>query len=92
MRFQKILIKDCRQFPIHIVNFADPKEKARHDRIVGLVEQILSLHKRLLEARTPQDKNFLQQQITVTDRHIDKLVYELYGLTQEEINTVEGKL
>ncbi len=91
MRFQKILIKDCRQFPIHIVNFADPKEKARHDRIVDLVEQILSLHKRLFEARTPQDKNFLQQQITVTDRQIDKLVYELYGLTQEEINTVEGK-
>ena len=30
-------------------------------------------------------------QIEVTDRQIDELVYELYGLTEEEIKIVEGK-
>jgi hypothetical protein len=35
------------------------------------------------------DKTIIQQQINVTDQQIDRLVYELYGLTDEEIKTVE---
>ena len=40
--------------------------------------------------RTPQEKESLQRQIAATDRQIDNLVYELYGLTEEEIKIVEG--
>ena len=54
-----------------------------------MVEQMLSLHKRLGGARTPQDEKILQQQISVADRQIEKLVYELYGLTDEEIVVLE---
>lgn len=35
-------------------------------------------------------KNALQRQIDATDRQIDQLVYELYGLTEEEVDVVEG--
>lgn len=35
--------------------------------------------------------NNLQRQIDATDRQIDLLVYELYGLTDEEIKIVEGE-
>jgi len=31
------------------------------------------------------------RQIAATDEAIDKLVYELYGLTEEEIRIVEGE-
>ena len=31
-----------------------------------------------------------QRQIDATDKQIDQLVYELYGLTKEEIGIVEG--
>lgn len=31
-----------------------------------------------------------QRQIDATDKEIDGLVYELYGLTEEEIQIVEG--
>ena len=51
-----------------------------------LVEHMLSLHKKLADARTDHDRNFIQHQIDATDR----LVYELYGLT-EEVAVVEGK-
>ena len=30
-------------------------------------------------------------QIEATDRRIDRLVYDLYGLTEEEIAVVEGE-
>jgi hypothetical protein len=32
-----------------------------------------------------------QRQIEATDRQIDALVYELYGLTEDEIALVEGR-
>jgi len=36
--------------------------------------------------------NSLQQQIQKTDDEIDQLVYQLYGLTEEEINIVEESI
>ena len=78
------------QIPIHIIDFSDTADAARHDRMVSLVDQMLSLHKQLHEAHTPHEQTALQRQIEATDRQIDTLVYELYGLTEEEISIVEG--
>jgi hypothetical protein len=78
------------QLPIRAIDFSDASDRARHDRMVQLVEQMLSLHKQLTAAKTPQDQTVLQRQIDATDRQIDQLVYELYGLTEEEIRIVEG--
>jgi hypothetical protein len=77
------------QLPIRRINFSDPNDKARHDRVVELVTHMLSLNKRLIDARMPHDKTILQQQINVTDRQIDRLVYDLYSLTEVEIKLVE---
>jgi len=55
-----------------------------------LVEQMLTLHKQLATAKTPDDKIRLQRQIDATDHQIDNLVYELYVLTENEIKIVEG--
>ncbi len=38
------------------------------------------------------NKNLIQRQIDYTDSEIDKLVYELYGLTEDEIKIVEGEI
>ena len=35
------------KLPIRVINFSDPADKARHDKMVMLVEQMLSLHKQL---------------------------------------------
>jgi hypothetical protein len=59
------------------------------DRLVALVQQMLDLHKQLSAAKTPHEKAALQRQIDATDRQIDQLVYELYGLTDDEIRIVE---
>ncbi len=58
--------------------------------MVALVERMLELHRRLAAAQLPQERRLLQQQIEVTGKAIDALVYELYGLTPEEIAVVEG--
>jgi len=41
-------------------------------------------------ARTPHERESLERTIAATDGQIDALVYELYGLTEEEIWIVEG--
>jgi hypothetical protein len=79
------------KLPIRTINFSDPADKARHDRMVSLVTQILDLNKRLRDAKLEHEKTLLRRQIEATDASIDSLVYELYGLTEEEIKTVEGK-
>ena len=53
-------------------------------------DQMLDLHKQLAAAKMSHDKTAIQRQIDATDRQIDKLVYELYDLTDEEIAIVEG--
>jgi hypothetical protein len=90
MRFQKILIKDCRRFPIHVPRSNDRIDIERHDLVVKLVEHMLALHKLLASVKTPHEKTELQNQIDATDRQIDRVVYELYGLTEQEIRIVEG--
>lgn len=47
--------------------------------------------KQLPEAKTGHEQTMIQRQIDATDRRIDKLVYELYELTPEEITIVEGE-
>ena len=37
------------------------------------------------------DNTLYQRQIEATDAEIDALVYESYGLTEEEIAVVEGR-
>ena len=76
--------------PIRTIDSSNHQDVTRHDRIISLVDSMLSFNKQLLEARTPHEQITLQRQIEATDDQIDALVYELYGLTEEEIKIVEN--
>jgi len=59
--------------------------------MVELVERTLRLHKDLPKAKTPHEQESLQREIDANERRVDTLVYELYGLTEDEIAIVEGR-
>lgn len=80
-----------KDFPIPIIDDSNPTDKARHDSIVQAVDRMLTLHSKQKAALTAHEKTMLQRQIETTDRQIDQIVYELYGLGQEEINIIEGE-
>jgi len=60
--------------------------------MVALVESMLGPRKKLAFAAVPADKDPYQRQIEARDRQIDALVYGSYGLTEEEIEIVEGTI
>jgi hypothetical protein len=78
-----------RHLPIRPIDFSVPADRERHDRMVALVEEMLAFHKRLSAVRAEHERTNLQRQIEATDRRIDRLVYDLYNLTEEEVRIVE---
>jgi hypothetical protein len=75
--------------PIHSIDFSSPADLTRYKSIVKLVEQMIKYKKSMQSASSPADRELYRQQTKAIDAEIDRLVYELYGLTQEEIKIVE---
>ena len=78
------------QLPIRTINFSDPTDKARHDRMVSLVEGMLAAKRQLAGAGTEAERNLYERKCANLDAQIDTLVYELYALTPQEIELVEA--
>jgi hypothetical protein len=88
--FPQVTIFSLSQVPIRLLNLSDGSEKELHDKLVCLVTSMLELHRKRAGAKTPQEQSALEREIGATDAQIDRLVYELYGLTEDEIKIVEG--
>jgi len=65
-------------------------EKNDISKMVELVTRMLTLLEKVKVIHTPQEEEMMKREIQETDEHIDRLVYELFGLTEEEIKIVEG--
>jgi hypothetical protein len=70
------------ELPIKVIDPSNPADVEKHDRMVSLVDKMLTL--------VPKRRAEANPQAATTDRQIDRLVYELYGLTEEEIALVES--
>jgi hypothetical protein len=85
----RLIYQYMEKVPIRVINLSDAGDKALRDKMVAMLDRILDLHKQFSLAKNPNDKTQLQHEIEATDRQIDQLVYDLYGLTEEEIKMVE---
>jgi predicted type IV restriction endonuclease len=85
MRFQKILIKDCKKFPVRLTT-----DRIIRKNLIASVNLILKLKKNIAVIKTPTERTAIERQIQATDNQIDQFVYQLYSLTEEEIKIVEG--
>ncbi len=79
------------RLPIRRIDFSEPTDKATHDRMVILVDSMQALNKQLAAAKSVSQNSILRRQTEATDRQIDQLVYQLYGLTDEEVALIEGQ-
>jgi len=87
--FAEVKIANLKKLPIPRISPLGTADKARHDKVVAKVEAMLEAKKQLAKAQTDKDKTYYESKCAALDRQIDRLVYDLYGLTEDEIRIVE---
>jgi adenine-specific DNA-methyltransferase len=88
--FPKLNPQDIKDLPVPRLELDKPADKSRHDQIVQRVDALIEARKNLADAKTDKDKAYYQGKRDSLDRQIDRLVYELYDLSEEEIRMVGG--
>ena len=81
--------------PNNIKNFMIPIKNCSEDEqkpLIDLAEKMLDLQNQIQNVKIPNEKRLLGKQIEFIDKKINKFVYELYDLTDEEIDIVENSL
>lgn len=78
------------KFPIPKIDNADQTRSVLSQKIIDNVDSLLSIQKELSLTKTDSDKKHLEHKAELLDKQIDALVYQLYGLDEEEIQIVEG--
>jgi len=89
--FYRYKTRYIEQLPIPTIDFSNSAEKAQHDKLVALVDNMLELQKKYHDARMERDKELYERQMKIVDAQVDRLVYDLYGLAEEEVKVVEGE-
>ena len=79
------------RIPMPSVDLTKKSDKEVHDKLVKLVDNIIAINKKLVGENNPNTKEILERQVRALDGEIDRLVYGLYQLTEEEINIVEDR-
>ncbi len=87
--FPQVTIFSLAQVPIREADLSDLAQKERFGEIVTRVKAILAANGDAQRAKADKDRRLYENQCAALDRQIDRLVYELYGLTEEEIQIVE---
>lgn len=77
------------QLPFRLLDLHNPDDRKRHGEVVAKVERMVEAKKQLGSAKTDKDKIYYQNKCASLDRQIDKVIYDLYGLTEEEVKLVE---
>lgn len=75
-----------RQLPICLPNLNHPRERQTYDQLIDLVEQMLAVHRSPPALFDPSTA--IQQQILTLDQQIDRLVCNLYNITEAERDAV----
>jgi len=78
------------KLPIRRIDFGKRTDKSKHDDVVKLVTRIIDSTSRLQSVRSDAERGSIQNIITASDRKIDAIVYELYGVSEAEQKIIEG--
>ncbi|SMB93412.1 protein of unknown function DUF450 [Hymenobacter roseosalivarius DSM 11622] len=90
--FPKIKGSYLEQLPIPTLNLKKPTDQQRHDAVVALVKQLLTLHPQMRAARLVTEQSQLQARLRRLDQRLDHLVYLLYGLNYAEAQVIDPSI
>ena len=88
--FYRLKIIYVKQLSIKIIDENNKIEIKFKDEIINLVSQLLQLNEEKQQATLQSKTEQIQNRIAYCEGRINEIVYQLYGLTAEEIALVEG--
>lgn len=66
-------------------------ESVEHrDTLIKYVEMMLQLNLEIKNTELPNHKDYINTKLSHFDTKINEIVYQIYGLTEEEIEIMEG--
>jgi hypothetical protein len=83
--FPQIMIRDILQFPFPVI------DGIIDTNLNKLTSQLLNLNEEMQLIKLESKRLQIQSKIEYCETRINEIVYQLYGLTEEEIKIVEGK-
>ena len=89
--FAQVKTINLKPLPVKLIDFNNKLEVQSHDEIVKNVDLLLQFNKDLQTTTLPEKKEQIKSRIDYCEDKINEIVYELYGLTEEEIRLVESK-
>jgi len=78
------------KIPIKVPDFENEMEKKIHDDISKMVEALHELNKRKNDAKLNTEIEQLDRRIKSIEKDLNKAIYELYNITDEEIQILEN--
>jgi hypothetical protein len=87
--FPKIKKEALLSIPIPKLDFNDERRRETHDKITTHVTHLLEMNDKLAKARTANERERLRRRVQAFDRLLDRMISQLYGLTDEEIASLQ---
>lgn len=78
--------------PILQIPIFKTTNQTQYKAVINCVEQLINAKKQLEDVTTERDTNYLMQKINNCETILNKTVYQIYEITQDEINIIEGCL
>ena len=79
------------RIPMPVIDLSNSSHKEVHDKIVVLVDNIIELNKKVNTEKNPNSLNMINRQILACEKQLNVLIYRLYGLSEDNIRTIEEK-
>lgn len=79
------------KFPLPILDHSKPSCQVANEKLVNLVKTMQELNKKLLMVKEDYsyEKDDLKKEVRRTDNEIDSIIYQLYGLTENEVELIK---
>jgi adenine-specific DNA-methyltransferase len=87
--FPKVLVSDLSKLPIYNIDLSS-KKKPLYEKIISTVEQMIATKNQALNSKNDLEKETYQKKCELLDKQIDKCVFELYDLNDEEMRIKES--
>ena len=90
--FPRIKKEPLLALPIRPIDFDSEEDGARHDQVVALADEMIELRQELGDAEDAAAYDGLLERIRAVEARLDRVIFALYGLDEEQVALVEAGL